>query len=118
MKKDLDEEIMLSQPGGLKKVRAAYKQQYLSDKVVRLIFEQKAKDTFSFDTDDDDDDDIEADVGMVDSHTLKGYLAQTMYALKNQEERLERAKRLQKQLNEVTKGNSVAKRRKKRELFQ
>ena len=118
MKKDLDEEIMLSQAGGLKKVRDAYKSQYLSDKVSRMVFEQKAKDTFSFDTDDDDDDeDIEADVGMVDSHTLKGSLAQAMYALKNQEERLERAKKLQKQLNELTKNNSVSKRRKKRELF-
>lgn len=114
LKRDLDEEITLSQAGGLKRVRDGYKQHYLTDKAARAFFESKANQTFGFG---DDDDDIESDVGMVDADTLKGSLAQSVGILRNQENRLERARKLQKEVDMMTQNSLLIKKRKQRELF-
>lgn len=114
MKKDIDEELALSRTGGLKKVRNGYRQHYLGSDNLQALYQEKARQVFH---PGDDDEDIESDVMVVEAGTLKGSIAMCINALENQENRLDEAKKLQSVVELLTKDNTVAQKRKKRQLF-
>lgn len=114
MKKDIDEELALSRTGGLKKVRNGYRQHYLGSDNLQALYQEKARQVFH---PGDGDDDIESDVMVVEAGTLKGSIAMCINALENQENRLDEAKKLQSVVELLTKDNTVAQKRKKRQLF-
>ncbi len=114
MKKDIDEELALSRTGGLKEVRNGYRQHYLGSDMLQALYQEKARQVFH---PGDDDEDIESDVMFVEAGTLKGSIAMCINALENQENRLDEAKKLQSVVELLTKDNTVAQKRKKRQLF-
>ncbi|WP_067521793.1 hypothetical protein [Endozoicomonas ascidiicola] len=128
IKKDIEEELALSRSGGLRVVRNGYRRHYLATDQERRIFEGKARQVFGHypdshiadnDTIDEDidDEDIEEDVAMIEAGTLKGSIALSINALENQENRLEEAKKLQGVIDLLSRDNSTALRRKKRQAF-
>jgi len=114
MKRDIDEELALSRSGGLKKVRDGYRQHYLSSDMWQALYQDKARQVFH---PSDDDDDIESDVMVIEAGTLKGSVAMCINALENQENRLDEARKLQSVVDLLTRDNTVAEKRKKRQLF-
>ena len=107
---DLEQELALGKSGGLKKVRANYRDFYYTSEEQKARVKAREQVVFG----DADDDDLEADVGVVDAGTLKGVISQCINVLEQMEVNLEEASKLQASLDVITKDNAVIAKRKKR----
>lgn len=111
--RDLEEELMLGKPGGLKQVRDRYRKAFHGNENDTKHYREKVKQFFS--AHDDSEDDVEADVDLVEAGTLKGSIAQCISALEMQESRIFEASQLQSTVDALTKDNPVITRRLKRQ---
>ena len=108
---DLDEELELGKPGGLKKIRASYRDRFYRNPEEKE--EQKVREKLIFPAGDTDD--PEADLGMVDPGTLQGVIAQCLSSLDIMESRLYQARQLENTLEILVQGNTFVQNRKRRQ---
>ncbi|AMO57698.1 hypothetical protein GZ77_13650 [Endozoicomonas montiporae] len=110
VKQDLDEELELSKPGGLRVVRENYRKRFYPTPTEKKYI--KDREELFFYTPDSDD--IEADVGVVDSDTLRGVIKQCIASLEMMESRLNEARSLRMTIETLKSGNKATKNRIKR----
>ena len=113
VKMDLEQELALSKSGGLRKVRAAYREHFFTSEKEKDHYQKKANTVFG----PADDDDLEADVNNIGPGTLKGAIELCVSVLEQMEVRLDEARKLQDSLELLGKDNAVAIKRKKRALL-
>ena len=87
---DLEQELKLGKAGGLKEVRASYRQFYMATEEDKTITRQRTDATFRA----KNADDIEADVATIEAGTLRGVIAQCLSVLEQMERRLEEARQI------------------------
>ena len=107
---DIEQELALGKSGGLKKVRAAYRDLYYTSDDQKAKVKERENLVFG----DENDDGLEVDVNVVEAGTLKGVISQCINVLEQMEVRLDEARRLQASLVMLAADNAVASRRKKR----
>lgn len=110
MRTDLEQELALGRPGGLREVRAAYRQRFYTSAEEKAHYQKRETVVFG----DIDEDDPEADLGIIEVGTLQGVIATCISTLEQMEVRLEEASRLQDSLALLLKDDQTIKRRKKR----
>lgn len=106
---DLEEELKLGKPGGLREVRASYRQNYMGTEQDKLITQQKQNATFVT-----EGDDIESDVLTIEAGTLRGVIAQCRSVLEQMERRLEEARQIENSLSLLDSNNPTSHKRKLR----
>ncbi|WP_281648962.1 hypothetical protein [Parendozoicomonas sp. Alg238-R29] len=110
IKQDLEQELALGKSGGLRKVRAYYRDYFYTNEKQKAFYKKKESVVFG----DEDDDDPEADVAVVEAGTLKGVITQCISVLEQLELRLDEARKLQDSLVLLTKDSHTVTKRKKR----
>lgn len=106
---DLDEELELGKYGGLKKIRASYRERYYQTPKEKNDTKKKERHIFP------DTDDPEADLDVVDQSTLRGVIRSCQSSLAIVEDRLYQARQLEDTLEAITRNNTVTKNRKIRQ---
>ncbi len=109
---DIEEELLLGRPDGLKSVREHYRSRYFSNEQNKIYYRKLAQKYLPQPSSEDRDD--EADVQTIDARTLIGTFRMCVQSLENFELRLHEANGIKKTIEFLTKDNLVKQSRQRR----
>ncbi len=111
VKRDLEEELELTKPGGMRRIRNRYRADYYGTPENKKYFTELKAQTFG----EGDGEDIEEDIDFIEADSFKSVLAQCKSVLESLEPRQDEARMLQNSYNFLVSGSQSTSRRKQRQ---